>query len=109
MSFFGGLMPNYSEGVRTGTLLKISHKGIIFKSYEGELILNEFNLRRPGQEAGNNVFEFSSIDPEIAKEVESMIGQKVNVHYRQYLIGPIQQSTSYTITKIEAVRPHSDK
>ena len=27
----------YSEGVRSGELIKISHKGVVFKTWEGEL------------------------------------------------------------------------
>jgi hypothetical protein len=30
----------YSEGNRSGLLQKFSHKGNIFKTYEGELVLN---------------------------------------------------------------------
>ena len=103
LRFTGGLMPDYSEGTRVGTVFKFSHKGWMWKSWEGELMLNEFALRRKGEEQGSNVFEFSCLDAEVAKSVEEVLGKKVRLHYRQYLIGPMQQGTRYNVVKVEPV------
>lgn len=36
--YFGFLHnASYSEGVRSGELIKVSHKGILFKTWEGEI------------------------------------------------------------------------
>ena len=92
----GGVMPTYSEGERTGMLIKHSKKGVIWKSWEGEIILNEFQI---GKE-GSNLFSFSTQDDAVGKELEAMVGKKVVIRYHQYLIGPIQQSTSYTVESV---------
>ena len=36
----------YSEGYRAGLLQKFSHKGAIFKTYEGEMILSSVSTTR---------------------------------------------------------------
>ena len=36
----------YSEGYRAGLLQKFSHKGVIFKTYEGEMILSSVSSNR---------------------------------------------------------------
>ena len=48
----------YSEGVRAGTVIKLSRKGVLFKTWEGQL-----NIRSFGAVNSNNslseTFEFS--------------------------------------------------
>ena len=34
-----GCMPNYSDGSRIGIVTKLSHKGMLFKSWEGEMLI----------------------------------------------------------------------
>jgi hypothetical protein len=36
---FTGIGPNYSNGERVGIVTKLSEKGVIFKSWEGELLM----------------------------------------------------------------------
>jgi hypothetical protein len=70
----------YSSGYRSGLLQKFSHKGTMFKTYEGEMILSSIR-------SNNNValasekFLFSVSDKEIAKKMELMQGRMVTVHY----------------------------
>ncbi len=72
----------YSEGTRSGTLQKFSHQGNIFKTYEGEMILNSVST-------GSTIvvtpekFNFSVIDKELAREIENKLGQQFIVHYKQ--------------------------
>lgn len=96
ISWMGGMMPNYSEGERTGVLIQHSKKGVIWKSWEGSIILNEFNI---GKE-GSNLFEFSTLDDKVGKELEEMMGKKVIIRYNHWFVGPIQQSTSYTVSAV---------
>lgn len=97
-----GCMPNYSDGQRVGDVVKFSRKGVIFKSYEGDLVLNAFNLKNRDQNVGN-LFSFSVTDPAVAAEMEKNIGRRVKIHYHQYLFAPWTQSTEYTVSKIELV------
>ncbi len=72
----------YSEGYRTGILQKFSYKGNIFKTYEGEMILNN------GSDSSNIIlnqekFKFSIININLAHELEIMQGKKLSIHYKQ--------------------------
>lgn len=72
----------YSEGYRAGLLQKFSHKGAIFKTYEGEMILSSVA-------GGNNVviasekFLFSVNDKNLANALDTLQGRNVIVHYIQ--------------------------
>ena len=72
----------YSKGYRAGLLQKFSEKGVIFKTYEGEMILSSV-------ESNSNVaiasekFLFSVQDESIAKQMERIQGKHVVVHYKQ--------------------------
>ena len=72
----------YSDGNRTGLLQKFSHKGNMFKTYEGELVLSGIS--------GNNMspissekFFFSVDKDAVAKQLMNYEGQKVVLHYQQ--------------------------
>jgi hypothetical protein len=70
----------YSAGYRSGLLQKFSHKGTIFKTYEGEMILSSIrsNANVP---IASEKFLFSVSNEQIAKQMELMQGQMVTVHY----------------------------
>ncbi len=100
MAFLGGCNPNYSKGSRTGIVNKFSEKGLIYKSHEGEMLLGGMKNTDQGMVA--NVWEFSVSDPEIIKQIEELMveNKPVTLQYTQYLIGPIQYSTSYRVVKV---------
>ena len=72
----------YSKGYRAGLLQKISEKGMLFKTYEGEMVLSSV-------ESNSNVaiasekFIFSVSDDAIAKTMEQIQGNRVVVHYME--------------------------
>lgn len=75
-------VPFSDAGVKAGILNNVKHKGVIFKTYEGELIQSGF---RPGQQGlQSNEFNFSVEDKELAKKLMSMSGQQVKLHYKEY-------------------------
>ncbi len=106
VSFSGGAYNNYSEGIRSGVIQKYSNKGLIWKSGEGVLLMQGIHneKRNNVNVLVNNTFDFSVTDPEISKQVEAASGKNVNLHYKQWFIGPMQQNTSYTIVKVEVVK-----
>ena len=72
----------YSDGDREGVMMKISRKGDIFKTYEGEIM-------QPGFRAGagsinSNNFKFTAIDDVVSKKLSDATGKTVKVHYVQY-------------------------
>lgn len=84
----------YSEGTRTGELIKFSHKGYIFKTWEGELSQGL---------SGNKIFAFSILDNEestIAK-LRSLEGRYVKVTYvERYKTFPWWGDTKYFVTQV---------
>lgn len=70
----------YSTGYRSGLLQKFSHKGTIFKTYEGEMILS--SIRSNANVAlASEKFLFSVTNEQIAKQMELLQGRMVTVHY----------------------------
>ncbi len=75
-------VPFSDEGVKAGVLNNVKHKGIIFKTYEGELIQSGF---RPGQQGlQSNEFSFSVENEDLARRLMRMSGQHVKLHYKEY-------------------------
>lgn len=95
----------YDEGVRAGTVLRISKKGIMFKTYEGQLNLETFGALK----GANPIME--SFDFSVEKDREDVInelqavaltGERVNLHYiKRYVIFPWRGDTKYFIVKVE--------
>jgi hypothetical protein len=100
----GGAMPNYSEGSRVGQVLKISNKGIIWKSWEGELLMSNAAIGNSDGGMVRDVWEFSVRDEAVAREIERAAeeGRRIQLHYTQHLIRPIQLSTSYTVVRVSS-------
>jgi hypothetical protein len=70
----------YSSGYRSGLLQKFSHKGTIFKTYEGEMILS--SIRSNANVAlASEKFLFSVSKKEVALQLERLQGRMVTVHY----------------------------
>jgi hypothetical protein len=72
----------YSEGYRAGLLQKFSHKGAIFKTYEGEIILSSVSSNRDVALASEK-FLFSVTNKSLVRQFDTLQGQPVIVHYRQ--------------------------
>lgn len=72
----------YSKGYRAGLLQKFSEKGVIFKTYEGEIILSSVQSTANVALASEKFF-FSVDDVEIARKMEVNQGKSVVVHYKE--------------------------
>jgi hypothetical protein len=72
----------YSEGYRAGLLQKFSHKGTIFKTYEGEMILSSVSGSKNIVIASEK-FLFSVNDKNLAQQLDTLQGRDVIVHYKQ--------------------------
>lgn len=85
----------YSEGVRAGELIKVSNKGVIFKTWEGEISQGI---------SGAQIFSFSVLDSnkEVIDDLQTMQGQYVKVTYiERYKTFPWWGDTKYFVTKVE--------
>jgi hypothetical protein len=72
----------YSEGYRAGLLQKFSSKGMIFKTYEGEMILSSVSSTRDVALASEK-FLFTLTNKSLVRQFDTLQGSMVIVHYRQ--------------------------
>lgn len=73
---------SYSEGERAGYVQKLSRKGWLCKTWEGEIAM----VTMPG--AIPDKFEFSIRDEAVAQRINELAGKRVVLHYRQYKFIP---------------------
>jgi hypothetical protein len=69
---------SYSEGERVGILQKISRKGWICKTNEGELALYIVSGVSP------QVWDFTVRDDAIAQQMNAHLGERVRLHYAEH-------------------------
>lgn len=69
----------YSSGERAGYVQKLSQKGWVCKTYEGELVL----VSMPGTQAEK--FFFTVRSPEIAKKINETVGKRVRLIYEEHV------------------------
>jgi len=69
---------SYSEGERAGFLQKVSYKGWICKTWEGELSL----VAIPG--AAPEKFLFTVSDDAVAQQLNAVAGKRVTLKYEQH-------------------------
>ena len=95
----------YGEGVKTGQLNFVVYKGFVFKTYEGKLIQSGFWSNASGG-IQSNEFVFSVADPTVAKELMSVGGQVVELHYKEYLGAlPWRGYSKYIVDEIISIKP----
>ncbi|MBX3623154.1 MAG: hypothetical protein KF891_24565 [Rhizobacter sp.] len=68
---------SYSTGERAGWVQKLSHKGWLCKTWEGELSL----VSMPG--AAQEKFLFTVHDDAVADEINKVMGKRVALHYEE--------------------------
>jgi hypothetical protein len=92
----------YSEGNRTGLLQKFSHKGNIFKTYEGELVLSSIQSTG-GVGIASEKFFFSVTEDSLAAKMMNYEGHRVTVHYLQKNANlPWRGDSEYVVDKVTA-------
>ncbi len=91
---------SYSEGERAGFMQKLSHKGWLCKTWEGELSL----VALPG--AAPEKFNFSVRDEAIAQQINAAVGQRVALTYEQHKGLPTTcfGETEYFVTALRVVK-----
>ncbi|MEY4766157.1 MAG: hypothetical protein RI907_2830 [Pseudomonadota bacterium] len=87
---------SYSTGERAGWVQKLSHKGWICKTWEGELAL----VSMPG--APVQIFAFTVHDDKVAEDINRLMGQRVSLHYEEKVGLPTNcfGDTRYFVTKV---------
>ncbi len=89
-----------AEGTQAGTLNIFQKKGIVFKTYEGKIILSGFKAN-----VQSNEFSFSVTNENVAEQLLKVSGREVNVHYKQYFGSlPWRGMQKYIVDSIYEVR-----
>jgi hypothetical protein len=91
---------SYSEGERAGFMQKLSHKGWLCKTWEGELSL----VALPG--AAPEKFYFSVRDEAVAGQLNAIVGNRVALTYEQHRALPSScfGETEYFVTAVKAIK-----
>ena len=94
----------YSDGSRTGQLIKISEKGYVFKTFEGSLSLGGISVEADKTNIGS-IWEFSVTDDAVFQKMLSLRGQKVVVQYEEkYKVIPWKGDTKYLISGVDPIK-----
>ncbi|MGJ8593470.1 MAG: 6-phosphogluconate dehydrogenase [Aquaticitalea sp.] len=86
---------HYSEGVRAGELVKFSSKGVIFKTWEGEISQGVSEAQ---------LFEFSveGGEDQVVQDLQNFQGKYVKLHYYERFVTLFWLGdTTYFVTKVE--------
>lgn len=91
--------PNYSNGERIGVVTKLSYKGVVFKSWEGELTPSA----APGTMASANSDFTFNVSPEALEKVKAAIqsGKRVKLVYRQWLLQPWTIDNDHVVIDVQ--------
>ncbi len=92
---------SYSKGERAGYVQKISKKGWVCKTWEGELAMANLPGTMP------EIFRFSVRNDSIARILEKDVGKRVSLTYDQHRGVPTScfAETEYYITNVRLVNP----
>jgi len=96
---WGVLHWSYASGERAGYVQKLSKKGWVCKTWEGEIALASM----PGTIAEK--FPFTVRDDAVAQSINESLGKRVTVHYEQHIGLPTTcfGETQYFVTKLVGV------
>ncbi|PKV50516.1 hypothetical protein ATE84_2574 [Aquimarina sp. MAR_2010_214] len=92
---------SYSEGTRSGELIKFSNKGVLFKTWEGEISQGI---------SGAQIFSFSveSQKEDIIKKLEKFQGRYVKLKYKERFgkVSWLGDTKYFVIDVVEEDSPH---
>lgn len=109
--------PHYSDGSWVGVVTKLSRKGVIFKSWEGELLVGGTRPKTTthydseGKYAGSttsmvpNVMAFN-VDESMVQKVKAAqeSGEPVELVYRQWFISPLTIDHDHVIIDVKPIK-----
>ncbi len=95
----------YESGLMAGKVLRISQKGMVFKTYEGKLSLETFGALK-GVSPIAETFDFSvhKNDTTVINALQqvSLSGERVNLHFtKKYMKFFWRGDTKYFVTRVE--------
>ena len=98
----------YEDGVMAGKVLRISEKGVMFKTFEGKINLETFGaLKGTSPIAESFDFSVEKSEQDLIKELETVAlsGERVNLYFvKRYITFPWRGDTKYFATRIERLQ-----
>jgi hypothetical protein len=96
---------DYSEGFRVGKVIKLSNKGVLFKTWEGTLDFGYLQTDPAGGVA-TRIWDFSVApgDAQVRGDIDAAIAgdYKVKLHYREKYVKLFWRGdTNHFVTKVE--------
>jgi len=94
---------SFSEGYRAGELIKFSYKGLVFKTWEGEISQGVSEAQR---------FEFSVEGKEktVIENLKDLQGHMVKVTYKErFGTFPWMGDTKYYVIKVEKTKTNENQ
>ncbi|MCS6969330.1 MAG: hypothetical protein RMJ44_12255 [Cytophagales bacterium] len=95
---------SYSEGFRVGRVMKISRKGIFFKTWEGQLNVEGILSDKLGSVSSTWEFSVEDSRPEVIQAINKAMdaNKRVKLYYEEkFYTYPWRGDTKYLITKVE--------
>lgn len=98
----------YETGVMAGKVLRITEKGLVFKTYEGKLNLETFGALKGASPIAES-FDFSVEGKEdgVIKTLQdvALSGERVNLHFKKrFMAFPWRGETKYFVTQVERTK-----
>lgn len=89
---------NYSTGERAGWVQKLSHKGWLCKTWEGEMAM----VSLPGSTPEK--FYFTVRDDAVADQIQKVMGRRVSLHYEEKVGLPTScfGETRHFVSRVQA-------
>jgi len=95
----------FEDGVMAGKILRVSKKGVVFKTYEGKMNLETFGaLKGTSPIAESFDFSIEKSETDLIKQLEevALSGERVNMYFvKRYVSFPWRGDTKYFAIRIE--------
>ncbi len=95
----------YEKGVMAGKVLRVTEKGVVFKTVEGKLNLETFGaLKNTSPIAESFDFSVETSETEVIAQLQevALSGERVNLHFvKRYATFPWRGDTKYFVVKVE--------
>ncbi|PWT72526.1 MAG: hypothetical protein C5B46_06695 [Proteobacteria bacterium] len=90
---------SYSSGERAGWVQKLSKKGFLCKTWEGEMAM----VSLPGSVPEK--FDFTAWDDQVAEHINQVMGKRVSLHYEEHIWLPTSclGDTPHFVTEVRVI------
>ncbi len=95
---------SYSSGYRAGTVMKMTEKGFVFKTAEGQMNTGGFIDESSGETS--IIWNFSVQDTAVIRDIENAVdkGKKVKLYYEEkYFKVFFLGDTNYFVNRVEEI------